>query len=98
MALTFFARLRARQWKRKLEKAVREAAEASLKHAEVMARAQTATATFLAAERIGAPPDLLQRLGAEATAAIAAMNEMHQAEIAEMVRALDLVGNTAEEK
>jgi hypothetical protein len=95
---SFFKRLRDRQWKRRLEKTVREAAEASRKHTEVMDRAKTATATFLAAERIGAPPDMLQKLGAEAAAALAEMHAMHQAEIAEIAGALDLVENTVEEK
>jgi len=88
MALTFFAKLRERQWKKRLEKAAREASEASRKHVAVMDRAKLATATFLAAERIGAPADMLQKLAAEAATAIAEMNTMHQAEIAEIADAM----------
>jgi hypothetical protein len=88
MALTFFAKLRERQWKKKLEKAAREATEASRKHFEVMDRAKAATARFLAAERIGAPPDMLQKLGAEAAAALAEMHAMHQTEIVEILDAM----------
>jgi hypothetical protein len=80
-----FSRLRERQWKRKLEKAAREATEASRKHGQVMDRAKAATAAFLAAERIGAPADMLQKLAAEAADALAAMNAMHQAEIVEIL-------------
>jgi hypothetical protein len=85
---SFFSRLRERQWKKTLENAAREATEASRKHAEVMDRAKTATAAFLAAERIGAPADMLQRLGAEAAAALAEMHKMHQAEIVEILDAV----------
>ena len=85
---SFFSRLRERQLKKKLEKAAREATEASQKHVEVMDIAKAATAAFLAAERIGAPADMLQRLGAEAAAALAEMHAMHQAEIVEILDAM----------
>ena len=98
MKKNWFRKLRERQEKKAIEKARRDAADASRKHVEVINRANLATATFLRFERICTPPDMLQGLAAEAAQALTEMHAMHQAEIADIATALDLVQNTSEGK
>ena len=88
MKTNWFRKLRERQWKKKLEKVGREAAAKARRHIEIMERAKAASARFLAAERIGAPPDMLQKLGAEAAEALAEMHAMQKSEIAEIADAV----------
>lgn len=94
---SLFARLRARREEKLLEKARQEGAEAGRRHAEVIARVEWAAAALALAEKTG-DVEVIRKCSENAVAATAAMNEMHRAEIAEMVRALDLVESAAEER
>jgi hypothetical protein len=77
---SFFTRLRERQERRAKDRVHRESFAHAVTRARLLGNSQRASAAFLAAERAGAPADVLRKLADEALAANAAMDSFREQE------------------
>ena len=98
---SFFTKLRERQDRRAKDRVQRETFAHAATRARLLSSSQRASAAFLAAERAGAPADVLRKLADEALAANAAMDsfrEREKNEIAETLNIFDPEKKFREEK
>jgi hypothetical protein len=87
---SFFTRLRERQERRAKDRVHRETFAHAVTRARLLSHSQRASATFLAAERVGAPADVLRKLADEAIAANAEMDALRAREKSDIAESFDL--------